>query len=90
MPTDQADGNIRGFEKDFRISNVHVAKLSFSAWWPTRGRRMTGSAAKRSGRCVMLELKERGVPGGEGTAMIPDGRPADRLKNGSKNGSSFT
>ena len=38
---------------------------------------MTGSAAKRSGRCVMLELKERGVPGGEGTATLPDGRPAD-------------
>ena len=37
----------------------------------TLGRRMTGSAAKRSGRCVMLELKERGVPGGEGTAIIP-------------------
>ena len=37
------------------------------------GRRMTGSAAKRSGRCVMLELKERGVPGGEGTAIIPGG-----------------
>ena len=34
---------------------------------------MTGSAAKRSGRCVMLELKERGVPGGEGTAIIPGG-----------------
>ena len=41
-------------------------------------RRLTGSAAKRSGRCVMLELKERGVPGGEGTAIIPDRRPADR------------
>ena len=24
-----------------------------------------------------LELKERGVPGGEGTAMIPDRTPAD-------------
>ena len=34
-------------------------------------------------------IEERGVPGGEGTAMIPDGRPADRLKNGPKNGSSF-
>ena len=41
---------------------------------------MTGSAAKRSGRCVMLELKERGVPGGEGTAIIPDRTPADWLK----------
>ena len=37
------------------------------------GEGMTGSAAKRSGRCVMLELKERGVPGGEGTAIIPGG-----------------
>ena len=27
-----------------------------------------------------LELKERGVPGGDGTAIIPDRRPADRLK----------
>ena len=34
-------------------------------------------------------VEERGVPGGEGTAIIPDGRPADRLKNGPKNGSSF-
>ena len=34
-------------------------------------------------------IEERGVPGGEGTAIIPDGRPADRLKNGPKNGSSF-
>ena len=59
------------------------------AEWTLYTAGMTGSAAKRSGRCVMLELKERGVPGGEGTAMIPDGRPADRLKNGSKNGSSF-
>ena len=42
-----------------------------------RGRRMTGSAAKRSGRCIMLELKERGVPGGEGTAILPGRRPAD-------------
>ena len=25
-------------------------------------------------------IEERGVPGGEGTANIPDGRPADRLK----------
>ena len=27
-----------------------------------------------------LELKERGVPGGEGTAIIPGTTPADRLK----------
>ena len=53
---------------------------------------MTGSAAKRSGRCVMLELKERGVPGGEGTAIIPDTTGSEVggfAKNGSKNGSSF-
>ena len=53
---------------------------------------LTGSAAKRSGRCVMLELKERGVPGGEGTAILP-GRTGSEVggsvKNGSKNGSSF-
>ena len=41
------------------------------AEWTLYGDGMTGSAAKRSGRCVMLELKERGVPGGEGTAIIP-------------------
>ena len=41
---------------------------------------MTGSAAKRSGRCIKLELKERGVPGGEGTGITPDRTPADRLK----------
>ena len=54
--------------------------------------RMTGSAAKRSGRCVMLELKERGVPGGEGTAIIPErtGHYAGgSVKNGSKNGPPF-
>ena len=45
----------------------------------SHARKVTGSAAKRSGRCVMLELlKERGVPGGEGTAIIPDRTPADR------------
>ena len=50
---------------------------------------MTGSAAKRSGRCIKLELKERGVPGGEGTAIIPGrtGREAggsekQRFENG--------
>ena len=48
------------------------------AEWTLYNAGMTGSAAKRSGRCVMLELKERGVPGGEGTAIIPDRRPADR------------
>ena len=42
------------------------------AEWTLHYAGMTGSAAKRSGRCVMLELKERGVPGGEGTAIIPD------------------
>ena len=41
------------------------------AEWTLHNGGMTGSAAKRSGRCVMLELKERGVPGGEGTAIIP-------------------
>ena len=53
---------------------------------------MTGSAAKRSGRCIMLELKERGVPGGEGTPITPGGTGWDAgglVKNGSKNGSSF-
>ena len=53
---------------------------------------MTGSAAKRSGRCIMLELKERGVPGGEGTAAVADTPGAEAgglVKNGSKNGSSF-
>ena len=45
---------------------------------PSTMKKVTGSAAKRSGRCVMLELKERGVPGGEGTAIIPDTTPADR------------
>ena len=39
-----------------------------------------------------LELKERGVPGGEGTAVRP-GRTGSEVgglvKNGSKNGSSF-
>ena len=54
---------------------------------------MTGSAAKRSGRCVMLELlKERGVPGGEGTAIIPDRTGSEVggfAKNGSKNGTPF-
>ena len=39
-----------------------------------------------------LELKERGVPGGEGTAITPDTPGAEAgglVKNGSKNGSSF-
>ena len=39
---------------------------------------LTGSAAKRSGRCIMVELKERGVPGGEGTGILPGTMPADR------------
>ena len=52
----------------------------------------TGSAAKRSGRCIMVELKERGVPGGEGTAIIP-GRTGSEaggsVKKRFKNGTSF-
>ena len=31
---------ILGIWRISRISNVHVAKLSSSAWWPTRGRRI--------------------------------------------------
>ena len=50
----------------------------YMIWGPFRGPKMTGSAAKRSGRCIKLELKERGVPGGEGTAVRPDTTPADR------------
>ena len=34
----------------------------------------------RASRSHARKVEERGVPGGEGTRGIPDGRPADRLK----------
>ena len=34
----------------------------------------------RASRSHARKVEERGVPGGEGTRVIPDGRPADRSK----------
>ena len=64
--------------KDFRISNLHVTKdipLSLGA---LKGPADDGNRSEAERTLYTAGIEERGVPEGEGTATLPDGRPADR------------
>ena len=64
--------------KDFRISNVHVAKDMPLSLVALKGPADDGKRSEAEWTLYGDGIEERGVPGGEGTRGIPDRRPADR------------